>query len=161
MYISRKKGACATLFKPSFPMKRGIFGFREHRRLAPASPTRNQCWELFLRRDIICKGSGWRVLWDNVSARVKKREWIFRDTLKRETSSRSYTRDVENKYVWYWTLFFMMGRARVLDINIRWHPILLLNCEWKTITFFMILWPGFLLALDILLIFYVIWKFYT
>jgi len=37
-YISRKKGSCATLFKSSFPLKRGIFRFREYRRLVAIIP---------------------------------------------------------------------------------------------------------------------------
>lgn len=116
-YISRKKGSRATLFKSSFPLKRGIFRFREYRRLVAIIPIRgDQRWELFLRlRDIICiRGRSGCILW--APARVKMRERIFRGTL--EWLRLVVILDTEHECLYvYVTELFIMRRAQMSSLN--------------------------------------------
>jgi len=80
MYISRKKGSCATLFKPSFPLKREISRFRENT-ATPAGCDQDQLEEtnvFTIPWYHLHHGGSGRVLW--LLARVKMREQFFQDT---------------------------------------------------------------------------------
>jgi len=138
MYISRKKKeARATLFKPSFRRKRGISRLPESivDCLRPI-PSRDQRWELFLRRrDIICTAD---------------RKWITRfvstlhcsGTCENEhtdlsrhlgTDSSSYSRrHTLGTECLIRSFVFITGEKCIFDINMRLDSVLVLNAHTET-----------------------------